>query len=96
MDEEPRATSACARANTPALNGEQSQKSVAQPPFSLLKFSVPIAAMPQALILAPTDDTSLRAGAYQKDSLTGAEETLTVSTSTTTDQVLVILMQVAA
>ena len=58
-----------------------------QPPFSLLKFMVPIGAAPQALVLAPTDDTTLRAGAYQKDSLDGDEPTLTVSTSTTTTQV---------
>ena len=70
--------------------------SVAQPPFSLLKFSVPFAAAPQALILAPTDDTSLRAGAFQKVSLTGAEPSLTVSTSTTADQVLICLTRSAS
>ncbi len=58
-----------------------------QPPFSLLKFLVPVSAAPQALVLAPTDDTTLRAGAYQKTSLNGDEPTLTVSTSITTAQV---------
>ena len=58
-----------------------------QPPFSLLKFLVPVGAAPQALVLEPTDDTTLRAGAYQKASLTGGEPTLTVATSATNTQV---------
>ena len=58
-----------------------------QPPFSLLKFMVPVGTAPQALVLAPTDDTTLRAGAYQKVSLTGSEPTLAVSTSSTSTQV---------